>query len=57
MTGFNHSDSFREDEDKAQIVADRRRNLQEDGVSNRIPTGAASLYGSWDTASRQNSQA
>jgi hypothetical protein len=31
MTGFNHSNSFREG--AAQIVSDRHSNLQEDGVS------------------------
>jgi hypothetical protein len=34
MEGFDHSNMLRED--AAQIVADRRTNLQEDGVSNRI---------------------
>src|SRR5580700_7471462 len=55
MMGFDHSISFRGD--AAQIVSDRRTNLQEDGVSNRKQTGETSPYGSWDTAWRQNSQA
>jgi hypothetical protein len=55
MTGFNHSISIRED--AAQIVADRRTDVQEDGVSIRIQRGEASLYGNWGTAWRQNSQA
>ncbi len=55
MLSFNHSISF--GEDAAQIVADQRGNLQEDGVSDRIQAADASLYGSWGTAWRQNFQA
>jgi hypothetical protein len=63
MKGFDHSNLLRED--AAQIVADRRTNLQEDGVSNRIqgrmrePMQGVrlSLYGNWDIAWRRNFQA
>jgi hypothetical protein len=55
MMGFDHAISFRED--AAQIVSDRRTNLQEDGVSNRKQSGETSPYGSWGIAWRQNSQA
>jgi hypothetical protein len=55
MMGFDHSISFRED--AAQIVSDRRTHPQEDGGSNRIQAGEASLYGKWGTAWRQNFQA
>jgi hypothetical protein len=55
MPGFNHFISFRED--AAQIVSDRRRNLQQAGVSTRIQPGASSPYDSWGTAWRQNFQA
>jgi precorrin-4 methylase len=55
VMSFYHSVSMRVD--AAQIVADWRNNLQKKGMASRIQSGEPSLYGSWGTAWRQNSQA